>query len=234
MMGHDPRFPVQDEWDDLTAELEFYIQQNSSEPVVLLGHSLGAIVSFKLALRSPELVKGLIMLDPPLIYGVTTFAIRTAKWFGAIDQVTPAHRSKHRRRVWSSLYAAESYIRSKPFFSNLHQEVIVAWLEHGLLKNREDYRLAFDVQKEVEIFRTTPLHLDKLKGRLTVPGWLIYATDSNACWSGCVHPFARKFGLTVQTTVGGHMFPLTRLDETASLINHCLRQLQAINGIKQQ
>lgn len=226
MVGHDPRFPIENEWDTLSAQLLAYIDQYAAnEPIVLLGHSLGAILSFKLALSRPERVKGLIMLDPPLIYGASTWPVRMARAIGKIDSVTPAALSKRRRRQWNDQTQLLEYFHKKPFFAQLHVEVLNAWLAHGIVENANTFKLAFDVDREVDIFRTTPLYLNRLRGVLKVPSWLIYATDSDACRRHCVDPFAHRFGLQVQTTTGGHMFPLVHLDETAQLINRCLAEL---------
>lgn len=227
-LGHNPVYPVQDEWDALVQELiEFLVASSSGEKVFLVGHSLGSIVSFKLAHARPDLVSGLVMLDPPLIYGVNAVLTRAARWLGKMDDITPARLSKHRKRQWASVEAAEAYFRSKPFFAQLHPDVFSRWMETAIQHNEQGYGLVFDVATEVDIFRTTPLYLNRLKGRLQVPAWLRYANDSDATFRRCVQPFARDFGIELSITAGGHMFPLIALDDTAQFINRCLAEVAA-------
>ncbi|HHJ4328519.1 TPA: alpha/beta fold hydrolase, partial [Klebsiella pneumoniae] len=90
--GHDPRFPVNDNWHNLVDELVHHLQQGDG-PVWGVGHSLGGVLHYHAALRHPELYRGLVMLDSPLLTGMDRLLIRTAKRFGFIDRITPAGRT---------------------------------------------------------------------------------------------------------------------------------------------
>src|SRR3990167_6793886 len=70
--GHDPRFPVTDNWPHLVEQLaEFAAEQvrASGGPVYLVGHSLGGILSVMAASRHPELARGVLMIDSPILSG---------------------------------------------------------------------------------------------------------------------------------------------------------------------
>ena len=56
--GHDPRFPVTSNWPYLRNELIELIERVGTEPVYLVGHSLGGYLSLLAALKRPELVRG--------------------------------------------------------------------------------------------------------------------------------------------------------------------------------
>lgn len=226
MVGHDPSFPVSSEWDTLVEQLIAHISSESpDQKVFLVGHSLGAILSFRVAHARPDLVSGLLMLDPPLIYGWSAWPARIARVVGKVDEFTPAKLSKRRKRHWNSWEEVEAYFQRKAFYKQLNPEAYDAWLRYGVVKSSSGYGLAFSVETEVDIFRTTPLYLNRMQGRLQVPAWLLYADDSDASWERCVTPFAKKFGIKVETTQGGHMFPLIDLDATASVINRCLHEI---------
>ena len=94
--GHDPRFPVNDNWEQLVSELIFHLQQRA-EPVWGVGHSLGGVLHYHAALRHPELYRGVVMLDSPLLTLADKLVIRAAKHFGFIDRITPAGRTIGRR-----------------------------------------------------------------------------------------------------------------------------------------
>lgn len=225
-MGHDPAYPVTDEWDALVQEVIAFITSHAAgQKVFLVGHSLGAIVSFKVAHARPDLVSGLVMLDPPLIFGLSSWPARLARLLGKMDAITPARLSKHRKRRWQNLQEAEEYFKKKPFFAQLHPDVFSAWLATAIRENNGGIELVFSVDTEVEIFRTTPLYLSLLKGKLRVPAWLRYASDSDATFRQCVEPFARRYGLALSVTTGGHMFPLVALDDAAEFINRCMKEI---------
>ena len=50
--GHDPRFPVDDNWNNLVDELILHLEQGD-EPVWGVGHSLGGVLHYHAALRRP-------------------------------------------------------------------------------------------------------------------------------------------------------------------------------------
>ncbi len=55
-------------WDfeTIVADLAELLRAETSEPVVVLGHSFGAAAGVHLARRHPELVRGLVLLDPAI------------------------------------------------------------------------------------------------------------------------------------------------------------------------
>jgi pimeloyl-ACP methyl ester carboxylesterase len=64
MVGHDDAFPVSDGWPELVAQLERY-----GEPAVLVGHSLGGMLSLMAAKQRPDLARCVVMLDSPVVAG---------------------------------------------------------------------------------------------------------------------------------------------------------------------
>ena len=64
--GHDPRFPVDDNWHNLVDELIHHLEQQPA-PVWGVGHSLGGVLHLHAALRCPELYRGVVMLDSPVL-----------------------------------------------------------------------------------------------------------------------------------------------------------------------
>lgn len=60
------------------------------EPVVVIGHSLGAMVAIIVAARYPEGVRGVTLLDPPLFSYMDTVREQpeTTKWFELVASVT--------------------------------------------------------------------------------------------------------------------------------------------------
>jgi len=74
--GHDPRFPVDDNWTHLADELIAHLQEHATEPVVGIGHSMGAVVTFMAACKRPDLFSGVLMLDPPIFWGVAAWTLR--------------------------------------------------------------------------------------------------------------------------------------------------------------
>src|SRR6185312_1434294 len=67
--GHDARFPVSNNWPHLRDELIRFIETHAEGPAYLVGHSLGGYVSVLTAARRPELARGVVLLDSPIVSG---------------------------------------------------------------------------------------------------------------------------------------------------------------------
>src|SRR5687768_16400842 len=65
--GHNPDFPVTDNWKLLTAELKNEIENAYDRPVIGIGHSLGGVLHLLAAAEKPELYEQIILLDAPII-----------------------------------------------------------------------------------------------------------------------------------------------------------------------
>ncbi|WP_143291542.1 alpha/beta fold hydrolase, partial [Burkholderia pseudomallei] len=62
-IGHDRRFPVTRDWPHLVEQLLDDIGRAYERPVWLVGHSLGGYLSLMAALKRPQWVRGVVMLD---------------------------------------------------------------------------------------------------------------------------------------------------------------------------
>jgi pimeloyl-ACP methyl ester carboxylesterase len=100
--GHDPRFPVNDNWSNLVDELIHHLEANQ-QPIWGVGHSLGGVLHYHAALLRPELYRGVVMLDSPVLTLADKMVIRAAKRFGFIDRITPAGRTLGRREEFLDL-----------------------------------------------------------------------------------------------------------------------------------
>src|SRR4028119_714162 len=65
--AHNPNFPVTDNWEFLAEELNEAIEKRRTTNVIGVGHSLGGILHFLVAVNNPELYKAIVLLDAPLI-----------------------------------------------------------------------------------------------------------------------------------------------------------------------
>ena len=88
--GHEPQYPVSNNWPHLVQQLADFAQawQKEGEPAFLVGHSLGGILSVMAAARHPELARGVLMLDSPLLGGwraTTVGAAKRTQVIGAIS-----------------------------------------------------------------------------------------------------------------------------------------------------
>lgn len=218
--GHDPRFPVDDNWAGLVDELIHHLRQQA-EPVWGVGHSLGGLLHYHAALREPGLYRGVVMLDSPLLTLVDRVVIRAAKRFGLIDRITPAGRTLGRREAFADMAEARDYFSGKPLFRRFDPDCLEAYVRHGLRAADGGLRLAFDPATEISIYRSVPHIAPGRPQQLAVPLAVVRGRHSRVVLPHHLRLLRSMPRAECHHVPGGHMFPLERPQDTAGL----LRQL---------
>lgn len=225
-LGHNAKFPVDNNWKSLADELIDYLEKQAKRPVIGVGHSLGALVTFIAAQKRPDLFAAILLLEPPLVYGKLATIFKIAKRVGQIDRITPASKSKHRKVHWDNFPEAKRYFASKRFYNSFEKNCFDAFAKSAVVTTGHGLDLAFRADVEVSIFRTTPDNLSTYKTPLVMPGKIVIGRQSDASISRCIYPFAQRYQLDVQVIDGEHMFPLQQPDRTAALIQEFVNDSQ--------
>jgi pimeloyl-ACP methyl ester carboxylesterase len=226
-LGHDPRYPVDDNWQGLVRELADHIESSAEKPVIGVGHSLGGILTFMAAYHKPQLFSKIIMLDPPLVYGPLTLPVFLAKKLRLIDRVRLVSQTRKRRARWSSQEEAEAYFKRIPLFRRFDPDCLRDYVQYGTIGVEKGVRLSFDVNIEASIFRTTPHNMTCLRERVGVPGAVIVGGNSYTA-NGMLRRFAKRHGLYLELLKdGSHLFPLEHPEQTAVLVMETIQKLEA-------
>jgi len=125
--GHDPAYPVTDNWPHLVQQLADFTRaevERLGEPVFLVGHSLGGFLSVMAAALHPELARGVLLIDSPLISGWRANALGMAKRTQLVGSVSPGKISQRRRHQWASNDEALDYFRAKKAFAQWHPAML--------------------------------------------------------------------------------------------------------------
>lgn len=215
--GHDPRFPVDNNWSNLVDELIFHLQQQEA-PVLGVGHSLGGMLHLHAAIRCPHLYKGVVMLDSPVLTRTDQWVIRAAKRFGFIDRLTPAGQTLGRREEFADRESARAYFAGKALFRSFDPDCFEAYLEHGLQPVADRLRLSFDPATEIDIYRGVPHISPGRTFQLQVPLAVVRGRDSRVVMRHHARAVARMPNGESLTVPGGHMFPLEQPQDTARLL----------------
>lgn len=227
--AHNPAFPVDQDWSNPVKELSQYLQENSEEPVYLVGHSFGAVVSYMTACKFPQMVKGLIMLDPPLITGLTSMVVRSIRKTPLFDRLTPAHQTLNRCTSWPKGTNLIEYFQNKTLFKDMHPESIANYVDAAIESHESGHSLSFDHKVEANIFRTIPLNIHRFYGKLQVPAKLITGQHTTVCRPKRIAPFIKYNQLEHQEIAqGGHMFPLEQPEKVAQLIEQIITKWEGI------
>ena len=216
-IGHDERWPVDQNWDALVDEQLNMIHQ-CSEPVWGVGHSLGGVLLYRAALKAPGYFKGLILLDPPLyISGIRPWLLKLAKRTGKIDTVTPARQSRRRKSRWSDRQAVFDYLISRKLFADFDERCLWDYIDHATDKVSGEYRLNFMPEVEYEIFCNLADNLWNTGSKLKPPVTVVTSREASVIHKAGIRGI-RQAGLNWRETDGGHLFPLEHPESTADMI----------------
>lgn len=217
-IGHSEKYPIDNNWYNIADELIAEIESVNDTPVIGVGHSLGSILTFMAAYRRPELFKCVIMLDPVFFEGWFGLFFKIVKLSGFADRFTPAGKSSGRKRHWKDIDDINGYFNSRGLFKAFDPRSLDDYIEHAVVKSEDGYRLSYDVEREVQIFRTMPDNISSYRKMLPMPGAVIYGETSDAIHKRSLEKFTDRNRFNLRAAPGGHLFPLEKPDAAAAVI----------------
>jgi pimeloyl-ACP methyl ester carboxylesterase len=240
--GHEPAYPVTSNWPHLVQQLADFAGpeiERHGQPAWLVGHSLGGFLSLMCAARHPALgghgVKGVLLLDSPLLGGWRARTVALAKHTQLVGSISPGKISRKRRNTWPSAEAALEHFQHKKAFARWEPQVLRDYIEHGTVDvqtpNGIQRMLAFDRDVETAIYNTLPHNLDRLLRRhpLRCPVAFIGGTQSQEMkqvgMSMTLKVLGKNPGDRLQMIEGSHLFPMEHPQDTAALIDKALRAM---------
>lgn len=229
--GHDPRYPVTNNWPHLVQQLADFVQpwvEKSGERAWLVGHSLGGILSTMCAARHPSLVRGIVLLDSPVIGGWKAKALKAAKASGMVGKVSPGKISQRRTQVWSNEQAAYDSFKSKRAFALWDDAVLRDYIAHGTFTGADGKRhLSFDRRIETLIYNTLPDNLPELLRRhpLNCPASFVGALQSEELKQTGTDLTARFTQNRMLWIDGTHLFPMENPVAAAALIEGAIASM---------
>lgn len=222
--AHSTRFPVNENLSNQVAELLDYLPRKAAKPSYVVGHSMGAVVSFMAACERPDLIKGVIMLDPPIASGLARIAFKLLKYSPLIDKFSPAGKAKVRCQSWPLGTDLVAYFKARALFKNFQLECIQDYVDAAIDEIDGKLQLNFDAQIEASIYRNVPHNMNQYYKRLSVPGLLVTGSHSDVCIPSLLGTFVKKSEIErLVFEGGGHMFPLEKPHQVAKLIADKIR-----------
>jgi pimeloyl-ACP methyl ester carboxylesterase len=230
--GHDPRFPVTDNWPHLVEQLVDFVQplvDKHEQKAWLVGHSLGGIVSTLCASKHPELARGVVLLDSPVIGGWRAKALKAAKSSGLVGNISPGKISHRRTQAWDSFEAAYESFKSKRAFAKWDDHVLHDYIAHGTHDGEDGRRhLSFDRHIETQIYNTLPDHLESVlrKHPLQCKAAFIGGLQSEELKQTGVDTTAHFTQGRMLWMDGSHLFPMEKPVVTAAMVEAAICSMQ--------
>ncbi len=201
---------------DLLQALETH---GASEPVIGIGHSIGATVTTLAAARSPTRFRALVLIDPATIPGRwLPWVARLLPWTTA--KMPLVQRTRRRRVQWESHEDFARYHAEKAAYRHFTPRAMQDYARAGLRPAGRGYELAYSREWEAWNFQRTAFLWPALR-KLKMPVLLLRGEHSYLHPSDEFERHCRRLGANVEviTVEGtGHMLPQEAPERVLSLI----------------
>ena len=159
-------------------------EYDESNPVIGIGHSIGATVVLDAAIKEPHRFSKLILIEPALFTIKMSLTYRFFKMIGLSHHIHPMiKRTKNRHTLFESKEEMIGRLRKKASFKKISDQNL-KFMVDAMLEKRDDnnYDLRWSKEWEIEIYDTCCTldfgiwrNLPKLK----IPVQLLIADQSN-------------------------------------------------------
>jgi pimeloyl-ACP methyl ester carboxylesterase len=229
--GHQPDYPVTNNWRHLVQQLHDFARREvdkAGQPAWLVGHSLGGFLSLMCAARHPELARGVLLVDSPLLGGWRATTLGVIKQTQLVGSFSPGAVSRKRRNRWPSAADALAHFQHKKAFAQWDPRVLADYVHHGMHVENGEHVLSFDRDVETAIYNTLPDNLDRLVRRhpLQCPVSFIGGTRSAEMKQVSMTMTNKLVQGRVMMLEGSHLFPMEKPLATAAAIEASLRNLE--------
>jgi pimeloyl-ACP methyl ester carboxylesterase len=186
------------------------------------------------AAKAPELTKGVLLLDSPILGGWRATTLGVIKRTQLVGTVSPGAVSSRRRNSWPNQEAALEHFRSKKAFAKWDPRVLHDYIAHGTHdEGHGDAKkrvLSFDRAVETAIYNTLPHNLDALLKRHPVkcPVAFIGGTHSAEMKQVGMSMTEKVTKGRIMMIDGSHLFPMEKPAVTAAAIEAALLNLQTL------
>jgi len=217
-------------WHPLSDDLLQFLGSKTTEPVIAVGHSIGAIVTLRAALRDPKKFRALVLIDPVLVVPRFMRMWQIVRWMGLADRLHPLiHGAKKRRRTFDDLETVFRGYRSRPVFRYMSDENLRIYIEGITRKTDDGYELVYSPDWEAQIYRTGMQDFDIWRELpdLTVPTLFIRGAETDTFFEPAARlvkrkqPKARVEALEKST----HILPLERPQELFDIMQDFLKSI---------
>lgn len=232
--GHEDGYPVDARWRGMSRQLTDLIDAQREARLWLVGHSLGGYLSLIAAGLRPQRIRGVILLDSPVIGGWRSGLVSVAKATGQWRRLSPAAVAANRRDRWPSLEQVHGHFAEKKLFARWHPEILRDYVHAGTEDDPADpagqgRRLAFRREIEADIYATVPHWLVPWLRRHPPGGPVAFIAGKRS-------REVRQAGLAATRRIaeeriswidGSHLYPFEKPDDTVAAVLDWMRRLDA-------
>lgn len=219
---------IQD-WKPLSEDLLQFLAPQPT-PVIGVGHSIGAIVTLRAALREPGKFRALVLIDPVLFVPSFLFMWNIIRMLGLGKRFHPLiPGARKRRRRFDDLETVFRGYRNRPVFRYMSAEGLRAYITGMTRKIDQGYELVYSPEWETRIYLTGMRDLDLWRElpKLEVPTLFLRGAETDTFLEKAVRFVKQKQPKArVETLVKAtHILPLERPQEVFDTMQTFLNEV---------
>jgi pimeloyl-ACP methyl ester carboxylesterase len=210
-------------WDIFSHDLKGLLETVVSPPVIGIGHSLGAVVTYMAASSYPHLFSSIILIDPPIMPKSLLWLVRFLRLFGLHRLIPQARRTRRRRPAFNNKSEAlNRFLSGNGIFKTWRKEFVCAYLDWAFAET-DDGRIVLKCDPEIEagIFEKVPVDTWRYAERITCPVLLVRGQYSDTFYPSVALGLKKKIrDFTFLTVEGaGHFIPMEKPETCVEAIN---------------
>jgi pimeloyl-ACP methyl ester carboxylesterase len=209
-------------WDILYRDLENFFD-SLNRPLIALGHSMGGTISLVTAVKRPEQVRALILVEPGLMppsWTATVFLLQKLKLTSLVPAISKISK---RPSCWPDFPAAENYFSSRNLYSTWERSYVKAFLKSNLTERKDRVELRCNPKWESRCIATAPTNIWKFVAGIHIPTLIIHASGSTTFLPNVVRKLKKDMPHAVLVRLeGGHNLIMERPTEVLSVITDFL------------
>ena len=219
--------------DDLIKSVELFVEK-TQKPIILSGHSMGAASAIQVAAIRPDLVSGLVLVDPVLMTNKIKVIFKIGrkyplfKNFPIIKQgMMMSEATKKRRRYWKNKEEIFNSYKNKLIFKTWTETTIRNYIDGGTELIGDETRLTCDPLWEAATFSSWKHDAMGLIDKLNCPITLLQAEFNSTARGDGPMKLMKQDKLGVHKIVKGstHFLPMEFPDIIKEEINSLQKRI---------
>jgi len=201
------------------------------DAMIGVGHSIGAIVTLRAALRDPTKFRALVLIDPVLFVPFIQIMSKVTRALGlGVGTNSLIAGAQRRRRSFDDLETVFNGYRTRNVFRYMTDESLQAYVD-GITKPKPDggFELVYSPEWEVQIYRTAIQDMDIWGNlqKLEIPTLFIRGAETDTFLENAAKLVKRKQPrVRVETLAKStHLLPLERPKEIFGIMQSFLKEV---------
>lgn len=215
------------DWDTMAGDLLRFLDELGPEPIIGVGHSLGAVSTMLAARRRPERFRAVVLIEPVFLPPHVLKALHAHPAMAAERPMVQA--ALRRRERWASRQEAFDRFRDKAVFGRFSDEALWDYVNEALHDDPAtgEVVLSYPREWEARFYTRPPANVwDELPG-LSVPTLAVRATETDTLFpdAWALWQTLQPGATFVEMDGVGHMLTMEEPEAVAAVVGHWLEDI---------